>query len=121
MQLNQFLILRNTIQVIIFVLKFQSQYCRFLARHTNGDIWACSTVLSIRYTLALAVKICPVNISPGLNLPKFVESCPRNSAEKNSPVESCPAPPPPKLTFLLKISIIFFKKHLKSMINALNE
>ena len=39
----------------------------------------------------LVVKIVPVNISPGLNLPE-VESCPRNSAEKNSPVESCPSP-----------------------------
>ena len=39
----------------------------------------------------LVVKICPVNISPGLNLPE-VENCPRNSAEKNSPVESCPSP-----------------------------
>ena len=66
----------------------------------------------------LVVKIFPVNISPGLNLPE-VESCPRNSAEKIARLKV--APPPPKPTFLLKISIIFFKKHFKSVINALNE
>ena len=65
----------------------------------------------------LVVKICSVNISPGLNLPE-VEGCPRNSAEKDSRLKV--ALPPPKLTFLLKISI-FFKKHLKSVINSLNE
>ena len=73
------------------------------------------------YTLVVKicqVNICQVNISPGLNLPE-VESCPRNSAGKKARLKV--ALPPPKLTFLLKISIIFFFKNLKSVINALNE
>ena len=67
------------------------------------------------------VKICPVYISPGLNLPEIEELKVAQEILLKKIARLKVAPPPPKLTFLLKIIIIFFKKHLKSVINALNE